>query len=232
MTTPARQLVLDLAIRQALSREDFFVSPANEAAVALVDQWPSWPAHLAIIVGPPGSGKSHLVEVWRQQSGAARLAAAELAAEAVPSLLASGALALEDADEAPFDQTALFHALNLAREQGGHVLLTAKARPELWPLTLRDLVTRLKLAPVVEIAPPDDALLRAVLVKQFADRQIAVDEGLIAYLLARMPRSMAAARALVAEIDRRALEERAEVTRPFVARVLAGFDSPDLFPEP
>ncbi len=232
MTAPARQLVLDLAVRPALSREDFFVSPANAAAVALVDQWPHWPAHVAVIVGPPGSGKSHLVEVWRQASGAGRLSAAALTAEAVPGLLASGALALEDVDHGPLDQTALFHALNLARQQAGHVLLTATSHPGAWPVTLPDLATRLKLAPVVEIAPPDDALLRAVLVKHFTDRQIAVDEGVIAYLLTRMPRSMAAARALVAEIDRRALEERAEVTRPFVARVLAAFDSPDLFPDP
>ncbi len=230
--TTARQLVLDLSSRPALSREDFFVSPANAAAVALVDQWPHWPAHVAVIVGQPGSGKSHLVEVWRQASGAGRMDAAALSAAAVPAALVSGALALEDVDRAPLDQTALFHALNLAREQGGHVLLTAVRHPELWDISLNDLATRLKLAPVVEIAPPDDALLRAVLVKHFADRQIAVDEGLIAYLLTRMPRSMASARALVAEIDRRALEERAEISRPFAARVLVSFASPDLFPEP
>ena len=84
---------------------------------------------------------------------------------------------------------------------------------------------------MIEILPPDDALLRGVLVKLFFDRQIAAEESTISFMLTRMPRSLGAARMLVAEIDRRAMEERAEVTRPFVARVLGDFSAPELFGE-
>jgi chromosomal replication initiation ATPase DnaA len=223
-----RQLVLDLPHRQALGRDDFLVTKSNAAAVALIDQWPDWPAHAALLIGPPGSGKSHLVEVWRQRSNASRVRAADVNVEAAPELLMSGAVAIEDA-ASPLDERGLFHLLNLARQQNSSLLLTARTWPEHWKIALPDLLSRLRAIPVLEILPPDDALLRGVLVKLFFDRQIAADEATISFMLTRMPRSLGAARLLVAEIDRRALEERAEVTRPFVAKVLAGFSAQELF---
>ena len=223
-----RQLVLDLPHRQALGRDDFLVTESNAAAVALIDHWPDWPAHAAILVGLAGSGKSHLVEVWRQRSKAARIQAAEVKVENAPELLLTGAVAIEDAGKS-LDEKALFHLLNLARQQGSSVLITAQARPEQWKIALPDLLSRLRAIPVVEILPPDDSLLRGVLVKLFFDRQIAAEESTISFMLTRMPRSLGAARLLVAEIDRRALEERAEVTRPFVAKVLSDFSAPELF---
>lgn len=223
-----RQLVLDLPHRQALGRDDFLVTESNAAAVALIDHWPDWPSHAAILVGSAGSGKSHLVEVWRQHSKAARIQAADVTVEKAPGLLISGAVAIEGAGKS-LDEKALFHLLNLARQQNSSILLTAQTRPEQWKIALPDLLSRLKAIPVLEILPPDDALLRGVLVKLFFDRQIAADESTISFMLTRMPRSLGAARLLVAEIDRRALEERAEVTRPFVAKVLGDFSAPELF---
>ena len=223
-----RQLVLELPHRQALGRDDFLVTGSNSAAVALIDHWPDWPAHAAIIVGPPGSGKSHLVEVWRQSSKATRVQASDVRVETAPELLKSGAAAIEDSAP-PLNERGLFHLLNLAKQQDSSVLLTAGTRPEHWKIALPDLLSRLKAIPVLEILPPDDALLRGVLVKLFFDRQIAAAESTISFMLARMPRSLGAARLLVAEIDRRALEERAEVTRPFVGKVMSDFSAPGLF---
>ncbi len=231
MNAAARQLALALPHRTALGREDFLVSPSNEAAVALIDRWPDWPSHAVLLVGPGGSGKSHLVEVWRQMSGARRIDAGAISAANVPDLLETGALAIEDAPGQHLDERGLFHLFNLAREKGAQLLITAAAHPASWGLALPDLVSRLRAAPAVELGPPDDVLLRGVLVKLFADRQLAVGEPLVSFLLTRIPRSLDAARLLVAEIDRRALEERAEVTRPFAARVLATFTAPGLFGE-
>jgi chromosomal replication initiation ATPase DnaA len=224
-----RQLLLDLPLRQALGRDDFLVTSSNSAAVELIDQWPHWPTLGAIIVGPPGSGKSHLVEVWRQKAGAAISSAKDLSVAAVPQLFENGALAVEDLAEANYDERALFHALNLARQQGGQVLLTARSAPASWRFEVPDLASRLNALPVVSILPPDDALLRGVTVKLFSDRQINVDEAMVSFILLRMPRSLDAARALVAEIDRQALEQRAEVTKPFLSKVLATFSSPAVF---
>jgi chromosomal replication initiation ATPase DnaA len=226
-----RQLVLALPHRTALGRDDFLVSPANAAAVAMIDQWPDWPSHALLLVGPPGSGKSHLVEVWRQASGAARIAADDLDEAAVPELLSSGNLAIEDAPGPALNERALFHLLNLARQQGARVLITAQRPPGLWGVTLPDLQSRLRAAPVAELGAADDPLLRGVLVKLFADRQLAVEESVISYLVVRMPRSLDAARHLVAEIDRRALEDKAQISRVLVARVLSALAEPGLFPE-
>ena len=228
MSVP-RQLLLDLPLRTALGRDDFLVAPSNAAAVKLVDDWPNWPAHAALLVGPEGSGKSHLANVWQGRSKATLLPLSELTIATVPQLIDCGALCLELSDKANFDETALFHALNLARQNGGHILLTSRIEPAGWQVRLPDLVSRLRAIPVIHIQPPDDILPRGVIVKLFADRQINVDEALVSYMLMRMPRSLAAARTLVSEIDRQAMIEKAEITRHFVGRMIASLESPDLF---
>jgi chromosomal replication initiation ATPase DnaA len=227
MNSAPRQLVLELGLRPALGREDFLVTSSNAAAVELIDQWPNWPSYGAIIVGPPGSGKSHLVEVWRKKTGAPLCKVGALKIDDVPTLLQDKQLALEIHNS--FDERALFHLLNFAKQNGGQVLLTAQTPPLQWELQIPDLLSRLNALPTVAILPPDDALLRGVLVKLFADRQISVDEATISYMILRMPRSLQSASTIVTEIDSQALIERAEITRPFVARVLAGFNNPDMF---
>jgi chromosomal replication initiation ATPase DnaA len=226
-----RQLALDLEQRPALGREDFLVTASNAAAVALVDQWPSWPSHAAMIIGPPGTGKSHLAEVFRQRSQALAITARNLQIVDVPTLLQSKSLVLEDCDQGPVDERAMFHALNLAKQDRCHLLLTARVPFQGWSLKLPDLVSRLQAVPSLTMLLPDDALLRGVLVKHFSDRQIAVGEKAITYLAQRMPRSLDAARTIVMEIDRQAMAEHADITRSFITRVLSGFTNPALFPE-
>ncbi|MFZ1479477.1 MAG: chromosomal replication initiator DnaA, partial [Paracoccaceae bacterium] len=102
----------------------------------------------------------------------------------------------------------------------GRLLLTAAAPPRDWGLHLADLLSRLQAAPVAQLQAPDDALLSAVLIKLFADRQITVPPNLIPYLVARMPRSIDAARALVADLDARALQDGRAITRALAADLL------------
>lgn len=222
-----QQLVLDLGHRAALGRDDFLVTPSNEMAVALVDSWPNWPSFACVVAGPNAAGKSHLGEVWRQMSGAQTVAASDLQIEAVPTLTLMGAVLVEDLEAGAFNEAALFHLLNVLRQTKGHVLLTTSDWPQA-KIALPDLASRLAALPVAFIMPPDDVLLRGVLIKQFADRQIAVDEALISYLVTRMPRSLDVARVLVQRIDEAALEQGMEVTRAFAGRVLAQLENPDL----
>jgi chromosomal replication initiation ATPase DnaA len=227
----SKQLIFDLPHRTALGREDFLVTASNQAAVAMVDDWRNWPSHCAVLAGPPGSGKSHLVEVWRQASGAVLTAAGGLTEAAVPDLLATGALAVEDAPGAALDERAMFHLLNYARQTGAKVLMTSAVLPAAWDIALPDLKSRLRAAPVTILGAPDDTLLRGVLVKLFADRQLAVEEPVISYLLLRMPRSFEAARQIVAFLDTAALASKSEITRNFAAKALADVLAPSLFDE-
>jgi chromosomal replication initiation ATPase DnaA len=215
-----RQLALALPHAESFARDDFLPSRCNEAALALIERWPDWPARVVALVGPEGSGKSHLAAIWATSAGARFLASRALGLAHLPAALATGALVLEDVLAGQVDERALFHLLNLAREEEAHVLLTAAAAPAMWNTALADLVSRLRAIPVVTLSPPDDALLRAVLVKLFADRQLRVDESLVAYLSARLERSFAAARAAVDTLDREALRRQCPVTRALAAEVL------------
>jgi chromosomal replication initiation ATPase DnaA len=224
MSNPAlpRQLNLALGHRESFDRADFLCGPSNETALALIDRWTDWPARAIALIGPEGSGKSHLAAVWAKAAGAQVIAAGAIEAASVPEALAAGAVAIEDADRGELDEAALFHLINLAREQSAYVLITARTAPAGWPTKLPDLASRLRALPVVTIDAPDDALLAAVLVKLFADRQLAVDERLIEFLLRRIERSFAAARAAVAELDREAMRLKRPVNRALAADVLRG----------
>jgi chromosomal replication initiation ATPase DnaA len=215
-----RQLTLDLDHAESYARDDFLGGPSNAAALTLVDSWPDWPNRIVALVGPEGAGKSHLASIWAAQAGARCVAARALSDADVPAALATGALVIEDAAEARFDETAMFHLLNLARQEEAFVLLTARTAPGAWTVGTADLASRLKSLPVVALAPPDDALLRAVLVKLFADRQLAVDEQLIGYVATHIGRSFADAQAAVAALDREAMRLKRPLTRVLAAEVL------------
>ena len=218
--TLGQQRTFDWGVRPALGHEDFLVAPCNEAAVAWLDRWPEWPGPALVIHGPPRSGKSHLAEVWRRRSGALALEASALAQAATGSGEGAAALVV-DRLGGPIDERALLHTYNSVAERGGHLLLTALAPPALWPLSLPDLVSRLRLAPAVAIGLPDDALLAALMVKLFADRQIALAPEVPAYVVPRIERSFEAVAHLVERLDRAALAEGRPVTVPLVRRVLA-----------
>lgn len=218
-----RQLALALDHAESLAREDFLSGPSNAAALSLIERWPDWPSRTLLLRGPEGSGKSHLAAIWAREAGARTLSPRALQGAEVPIALATGALVLENLGAHEFDEAALFHLLNLAKEERAYLLITARTAPAIWRIALPDLASRLRAIPVVALEAPDDALLRAVIVKLFADRQLAVDESLVSYLATRIERSFAAARAAVATLDREALRRQRPVTR-----ALAG----ELFREP
>ena len=214
-----RQLVLALPHAESFAREDFLAGPSNAAALTLIERWPDWPAPVMALIGPEGSGKSHLASIWAAMSGARVLSARLLGETDLPAAFATGALVVEDLAPQGFDERALFHLLNLAREEGAFVLITGRVAPASLKVEIRDLASRLRSVPVVTLEPPDDDLLRAVIVKLAADRQIALDQGLVTYLANRIERSLAAARAAVTTLDQEAMRRHRPVTRALAAEL-------------
>jgi chromosomal replication initiation ATPase DnaA len=213
------QLILDLGHRPALGEADFLVAPCNQAAIQWLDLWPDWPAPALTLHGPTGCGKTHLARVFAVRSHAPIIGAARLTTDAVPEALGRArACVVDDADRAAAEP--LLHLYNHVAERQGRMLLTAREPPARWPGLLADLRSRLAAAPAVAVAAPDDALLAALLVKLFADRQLAVSEEVILFLVRQMERSFEAARRLVAELDAAALRDHRGVTIPLARSVL------------
>jgi chromosomal replication initiation ATPase DnaA len=215
-----RQLAFALPHAESLSRDNFLEGPANAAALALIDSWPDWPNRIMLLTGPEGSGKSHLAAVWAEEAGARSTTAHALTAAAVPGALATGALVVEDLNPSSFDERALFHLMNLAREDQAFILITARVPPAAFHVELRDLRSRLRAVPVVTLLPPDDQLFRALIVKFCADRQMSVDETVVSYLVTRIERSFAAVRRAVELLDTEALRLGRPVTRALAAELL------------
>ncbi|HEU4662200.1 MAG TPA: chromosomal replication initiator DnaA [Pseudolabrys sp.] len=208
-----RQLALAFEHAESFAREDFLSGPSNETALALIERWPDWPNRAVVMVGPEGSGKSHLASIWAAEAGARSVSAHALGQIDLPGALVTGALVVEDVAPDEMEERALFHLLNLAREQDASLLLTAATAPSGWAVNIPDLASRLRALPVVTLAPPDDGMLRSVIVKLAADRQLVVDETLVSYLMTRIERSFAAAREAVARLDREAMRQHRPVTR-------------------
>lgn len=218
----AEQMTFDLPVKTAHGRDDFFISPTNALAVQMLEDWPKWPAGKLALIGPKGSGKTHLTHVWAADIGASVVAARDLANADIPAL-ATTPIAVEDIRDITTHtaaQEALFHLHNLTQQTGTPLLLTADCPPNHWGLSLPDLQSRMSATSITTLPAPDDALLSAVLVKLFADRQIDVQPKLIAYLIKRMERSFDAAGTLVAALDQAALIERRPITQSIAARVL------------
>jgi chromosomal replication initiation ATPase DnaA len=215
-----RQLALALPHAESHTRDNFLEGPANAAGVALVERWPDWPNRIMLLVGPEGSGKSHLAAIWAEQAGARSTSAHALTAEAVPGALATGALVIEDLKPPEFDERALFHLMNLAREDQAFVLITSRLPASTLTVELRDLRSRLRAVPTVLLLPPDDQLFRGLIVKFCADRQLAVDEAVVSYLTSRIERTYAAARQAVELLDSEALRLGRPVTRALAAELL------------
>lgn len=218
------QLTFELALPlPTYAREDFVVAGGNRGALAWIDRWPDWPAPALALSGPPGCGKTHLGRIWAAQANARLIEGTDLDGKNMADLtsLASSApaIVIDNAERSP--ERGLFHLYNLMKDRRGYLLLIAPAPPAHWSIALPDLASRLRAAPSVVVAPPDDELLGSIILKQLADRQLHAGPGVVHYLVSHMERSAESARVVVAALDGQALIERREIDRRLAIDVLA-----------
>lgn len=209
-----KQTALILPLTPSYARADFVVSECNYHALSMLENWPDWPSYGLVLIGAPASGKTHLARLWQQRAGAKNIHPAhdDIAAYSGQHIL------IDDADASQNDeaQTVLFHLLNLAKEQQKSILLTATTPPSGWEITLPDLKSRLNSLPQIALDAPDDALLKAVLTKHFADRQVAVDASVVDYIVTRCERSFASLQSAANALDALALGSKRPITIPLV----------------
>jgi chromosomal replication initiation ATPase DnaA len=215
--TTVSQLILPLETRPALGREDFIVAPGNREAVAFVDAFPNWPAPAAALIGPAGSGKSHLAAAWAKRANAEIVEAQGLNTDFLKR--DPGSVVIENifATDADATRDRILFAL---LERGGAVLFTAREPPSLWQATLPDLTSRYRAMLSFALWEPDDALLGALARKLFADRQVQVPDAVIAQMSRAIERSPAAVHAFVARADAKALSEKRPITVALVREIL------------
>jgi chromosomal replication initiation ATPase DnaA len=219
MTTTPRQLALEWPHQPSFAREDFLPAVSNREALSAVDRWPNWPGRMLLLVGPDGSGKSHLAALWAGVATAATIHGESLGDDRI-EIPVRGALLVEDADRVGEAEARLFHLINAALQTEAWVMLTGRTAPDAWGLKLPDLLSRLRLAPVVRLGVPDRELTEAVLFKLFSDRQLRVEPRVVAYVATRMERSLGAARRLAAMLDKEALEKGRRITRAMAAEIM------------
>jgi chromosomal replication initiation ATPase DnaA len=225
MMSPPRQLTFRWAHSPSFAREDFLPAPSNLEALTAIQLWPNWAGRMLMLVGPEGAGKSHLAAIWARAAGAVRLGGEGLDEQSLLACAHAHAVVIEDADYATRAETLFFHLINTAMQNNAWLMLTCRTTPDAWGLGTPDLLSRLRLAPVVRLAAPDIELTEAVLFKLFSDRQLQVDPQVIAYIALRIERSLGAARELVAILDHEALTRGRRITRAMASDALREFAS-------
>jgi chromosomal replication initiation ATPase DnaA len=220
MMAPPRQLTFRWPHSPSFAREDFLSAPSNHDALAAVELWPNWAGRMLMLVGPEGAGKTHLGAIWARAADATTLSGEGLDEQSIPACARAGAVLIDDADRATRAEALFFHLINAALQNDAWLLMTGRAAPDAWGLNTPDLLSRLRLAPVVRLDAPDIELTEAVLFKLFSDRQLQVDPHVISYIALRIERSLGAARALVATLDNEALTQGRRITRTMASNTL------------
>src|SRR6202789_1118221 len=230
MMSPPRQLTFRWPHSPSFAREDFLSAPSNLDALTAIELWPNWAVRMLMLVGPEGAGKSHLAAIWARNAGAISLLGEELDEQSVVACAGGRAVLIEDADQAMGAEAMLFHLINAALQYNAWLLLTSRTAPDTWGLNTPDLLSRLRLAPVVRLAAPDIELTEAVLFKLFSDRQLQVEPHVIAHIALRIEPSLGAERELVAMLDNEALTQGRRITRAMASATLremaSGNESP------
>ncbi len=220
MMASPRQLTFRWTHSPSFAREDFLSAPSNLEALTAIELWPNWAGRMLMLVGPEGAGKSHLGAIWARVANAITLSGEELGEQSIEACARADAVLIEDADGAKRVEAPLFHLINAALQNDAWLLMTGRTAPDAWGLHTPDLLSRLRLAPVVRLAAPDIELTEAVLFKLFSDRQLQVDPHVISYIALRIERSLGAARALVATLDNEALTQGRRITRTMASNAL------------
>jgi chromosomal replication initiation ATPase DnaA len=214
----SNQLAFDWPTGVALGPDDFFVSEANAQAFAMLGTPETWPERKLALIGPTGSGKSHLARVFQSQNDAVLFKATTIGADFRTD---AKTVIIEDIEGLPsIAEEAAFHLHNNLRNARGTLLLTSHVPPSRWPIALPDLASRMQATTVVQITNPDDALLSALMMKLFADRQINPQPQLVQYLTTRIERSYAAAAEIVSRLDTAALAQGRKINKALAAELL------------
>ena len=204
-----------------MTREDFLADSSNEDALGLIDRWPDWRRPALVIWGPAGSGKTHLLEIWRRKAGASALPPLEALRDGKPA-------AIDDAESmASQGEEVFLHGLNAALSQGAPLLMASILAPGRWRVRLPDLRSRIRALPAVAIGWPGERLLRAILIKIFMDRHRAVPDHVVSYLLRRLERAPARIRQAALMLDRMAEAEMRPVSLSLARRVIADLGALD-----
>lgn len=218
----AQQLPFDLPHRPAAARQDFFVAPCNAEAVQLIDLWPAWITPMQFIYGPHASGKSHLLAVWQEKSGALAISADAIGAGVDVTALASAqAVIIDNCETLHSDaEEHLFHIFNDLKLRDVPCLIAGALPPSQMRFEIPDLASRLRSLPAIGLGEADDTLLQAVMKKLLLDRQLEMNPQVMDYVMLRVDRNCEAILNFVARLDEYSLALGKPITRNIAADVL------------
>jgi chromosomal replication initiation ATPase DnaA len=220
-----KQLPFRFEVSADYGRDRFIVSASNREALSVIDRWPNWPNNILALIGPTGSGKTHLGSIWTRVAHATSLSPKNLDHALLSRHPDGGAFLLEDANQYQSEED-FFHLINETRRKRHTLLITAPTEPARWRVSLPDLKSRLAAINVARLEFPDDMLIESVLEKLFEDRQLAATPEVLNYLMRRMDRTLHNAAELVSTLDAAALAKRTPITIA-VARAALEAQKPD-----
>ncbi len=202
------------------SPDKLVVAEANRDAAKLLQDWRAWPHGALALVGPQGSGKTHLALAWALEVGARQVSPRASVEDAAAIFREAGGRLLIDNANGERDEAMLWRVLDLARSDGGAVLLVGGEPPSAWAVQTPDLRSRLASLPVAKLGEPDEALMDVVLRRFCREQFIQLSDDAAKFLVRRLPRTFAAAQAWAAALDEELVNGAKPVTTAIAKRAL------------
>ena len=209
------QLTIEMPKRTALNREDFLVNVRNKVAVDFIDNFYKKSIKLGILIGPKGSGKTHLVNVLCKSLEGVNWSFLSSENKNIYDIFnTNDVIIIENINNFHSKQKEefLFHSINLSKELNKALLLTSSLQVSKLNFKMSDLVSRLEAMNTASIEEPDDTLMEALIIKLFNDRQISVKPKTVNFLMQRIERPYLGVSEIIELIDKVSLSQKKSIS--------------------
>ena len=217
-----KQKTLNFGHKDDYSVKNLYKSTCNEIAINFINEWPKTTINNDIfcIYGPSGSGKTHISKVWMEKSNAIIFnGISDLSFDYLSGFDRN--LIFEDiALNKNWPENLLFEFINEIKSSRLSLLITCNSDPLKIKWKTKDLISRFTSFTNIEIKLPDDILIRKLLIKQFADRQLSLDSEQIEYISKRIERSYSSIIKIVDRVDNLALQHKKAISKNIIKEAI------------
>ena len=214
------QLVFKFPFKTRYFEQDFFVSSNNFSAYKLIESWPNWPGKWVNIIGPTGSGKTHLSKILEKKIKKLKVVDETNVNEKIISELRHFDCLIIDNFKNKIEDKLLYSILNQSKQLENFIVINSKLQLNKFEIKLKDLKSRFNSFIFIGIDLPTDDLLQVIISKSFSDKQINLNPKVSEYIVKNVDRSYEKMFKFLSDLDELSLSSGKSININLIKKVL------------